>query len=214
MLKCLAIVGLLLAVAPVVSSQPNKAPDPEKQRAKQSQPAVPPADSQNKQNSSQTDQAKPGSNAPAGNATVERSHWWTKPDWWLLLIAAVTAGFICWQSWETRKASSGAFLNAQALINAERPWIMVTVEEVIGPMGGFNLYMTNKGRTPAMVTGAYIGCVAVKDLSALPNKAPYGPGSMARDRIVLPDEKLPITWFSGGTLKKIVGDGFPSLHYS
>jgi hypothetical protein len=141
-------------------------------------------------------------------------------QWWYVLFAwpegittwaiIATGVVIGWQSFQTKKAAQAALLNAQAVINSERPWIMVTVEEVVGPSGGFNLYMTNKGRTPAMVTGAYIGCVVVKDLSALPNKAPYGPGSMAKDRIVLAGEKLPITWFDGSTLKKIVGKGFPS----
>src|SRR3984957_18501013 len=141
-------------------------------------------------------------------------------QWWYVLLAwpegittwaiIATGVVISWQTVQTKKAAEAALLNAQALINAERPWIMVTVEEVVGPSGGFNLYMTDKARTPAMVTDAYIGCVAVEDLSALPTKAPYGPGSMAKDRIVLPDEKQLMTWFSGVTLKKIVGETFPS----
>lgn len=138
---------------------------------------------------------------------IETFTWPDGVTGWALLLTLLV---IAWQSVETRDAARAGLLSAQAMINAERPWIMVTVEEVVGPNGGFNLYMTNKGRTPAMVSGAYMGCVVVTDLSALPSKSPYGPGSMAKNRIVLPDEKLLITWFSGGTLRKIVGNGFPS----
>jgi hypothetical protein len=127
----------------------------------------------------------------------------------LVIVGVLTFFVIGWQSIQTRKAAQGALLNAQALINAERPWIMVTVEEVVGPMGGFQLYITNKGRTPAMVTGAYMGCVVVKSILTLPDKAPYPRGSMATDRIILPDEKLSLTWFGGGALKKLVGETFP-----
>jgi hypothetical protein len=72
MLKSLAIFGLLLVLAPMVPGQPNKAAEQKQESAKQSQPAVLSTDSPNKQDSSQTDQPKPGSNSPAGNTAVER----------------------------------------------------------------------------------------------------------------------------------------------
>jgi len=53
-----------------------------------------------------------------------------------------------------------------------------------------------------MISGAYHGCVVVTDLSALPSKSLMD-RSMAKNRIVLPDEKLLITWFSGGTMRKM-----------
>ena len=211
MLKRLAVIGLWLAVAPIVSGQPNKTANGDKQPTKQAQPAVIVADTPDKKSSGQTYQAKSSSNSPAGNTSLERPHWWAQSDWWLVGIAFFTGCVICWQSIETRKAAQGAFLNAQVVINSERPWIMATVEEVEGPMGGFNLYVTNKGRTPAMITGAYLGSASVKDVSALPEKAPYFRGNMAKDRIILPDEKHVITWFDGGTLKKLVGEGFSVL---
>jgi hypothetical protein len=125
---------------------------------------------------------------------------------WALFLTLIV---IAWQSTETRDAAKAALLNAQALINSERPWIMATIEESIGPRGGFQLYVTNKGRSPAMITEAQLGCVVAPDVSALPKRAPYGDGSMAKDRIILHGEKQVMTWFSAGTLKNIVGEDFP-----
>ena len=44
--------------------------------------------------------------APSNDATPNQTPSGYKPPEWVLpLIAIITAGFICWQSWETRKAS-------------------------------------------------------------------------------------------------------------
>jgi len=116
MLKRLAIIGLL-AVAPIMSGQPDKATNQKQERAKQSQPAVLSTDSPNKQDSSQTDQPKPGSNSPAGNTAVERPQvWWRDSNWYLVMVAIATACVIGWQSWETRKAAKGAIGAAGAAI--------------------------------------------------------------------------------------------------
>jgi hypothetical protein len=108
MRKWLAVLGLLLIVAPVVTSQPNKAADNKEQPTKQSQPSVIPTDSPNKQASSQADQPEPDANAPKWYTALER------PDWWLVIVAALTGGVIGWQAWETRKAAQGAKENAEA----------------------------------------------------------------------------------------------------
>ena len=51
----------------------------------------------------------------------------------LLVVAGfITAAVIFWQSWETRKSAKAALLNAQALINSERAWIMVDIVPVPG----------------------------------------------------------------------------------
>jgi hypothetical protein len=104
-----------------------------------------------------------------------------------------------------------ALLNAQAVINAERPWIIVSVEPVSWPRGGFNIFAKNEGRTPAMITTARMGCIAVKELGDLPEEAPFGAGSMMQDRIVLPGDKPMINWFDSVTLRKILGKDIPEL---
>lgn len=61
----------------------------------------------------------------------------------LIVVGIITAGFICWQAWETRRAAKAAqasveaaqksadaaLLNAQAVMNAERSWIFVEQSE-------------------------------------------------------------------------------------
>jgi len=108
MLKRLAILGLLLAAAPIVPGQPNKTANQKQEPAKQGQPAVIATNSPDKQATSQTDQAKPSPDAPKWYAPLERS------DWWLVLAAFSTIGVICWQSIETRKAAQGAQRAADA----------------------------------------------------------------------------------------------------
>jgi hypothetical protein len=83
----------------------------------------------------------------------------------LLVIAGfVTAGLIWWQARETRrsvqairdslphqeKAANAAFMNAQAIINAERSWVDV-VPVHSGGEGQWRFEATNHGRTPAEI---------------------------------------------------------------
>ena len=107
------------------------------------------------------------------------------------------------------KAADAARLNAQAVINAERPWILVTIESVEGPMGGFNIRVRNRGRTPAMITVAYWGCAAVKEVTDLPREPSYWPRKLVKDRIVMPDGAAKIWWFDPGTLHNMLKEDFP-----
>lgn len=210
MKKHLVILATLLIGAGIMAGQANKDADPNPQPAKHEQPALHAANGEQSQTKSGNGEEKDGNKPPTGNAALERPQiWWLDSNWVLVIIAGFTGLVICWQSFETKNAAKAALLNAQALINAERPWIMATIEESIGPRGGFQLYVTNKGRSPAMITEAQLGCAVATDISALPAMAPYGPGSMAKDRIILNDEKQVMTWFSVGTLKNIVGEDFP-----
>jgi hypothetical protein len=71
------------------------------------------------------------------------------------------------------KSADAAFLNAQAVIDAERSWLVVTVEknELMGTSGYFFFRVTNKGRTPAQfVSGGF-----AIDFRASPNQLPIPP---------------------------------------
>lgn len=159
-MKSLTILTLLFGLAVSVSGQPDKAANQKRQATGQGKPSVVTADSQNKQASGQTDQTEAGRDAPAEKASIERSHWWSTSEWWLVIIAGLTGCVIGWQSWETRKsanaskdAASAALLNAQTLINAERPWIVINVESPAPNQ--FHFKATNVGRTPARITAIY-----------------------------------------------------------
>jgi hypothetical protein len=49
---------------------------------------------------------------------------------------------------ETARA---ALLQAQAIVNAERPWLMIDVEPTPGAENSFNVTATNRGRSPATI---------------------------------------------------------------
>jgi hypothetical protein len=61
---------------------------------------------------------------------IETSHlqetptWYKQPEWWLCIFGVPTLGFVAWQTWSTARAAKAALLNAEALINSERAWIM------------------------------------------------------------------------------------------
>jgi hypothetical protein len=116
MSKWLAIFGLLLASAPVMPGQPDQASKPKQSTANQVQKESNPvgATEVDKQASGQTDQAKAEANPPDWYTALER------PDWWLVIVATITAGVICWQSIETRKAAQGAKENAEAALSQIR----------------------------------------------------------------------------------------------
>jgi len=48
-------------------------------------------------------------------------------------------------------SAHAALLNAQAVINAERPWILITVEPSRSMENSFTVMATNRGRTPARI---------------------------------------------------------------
>jgi hypothetical protein len=99
---------------------------------------------------------------------------------WALLLTLVV---IAWQSTETRDAAQYASLNAQILVNTERPWLFVSYEHQISlpseddPEGheSFALNIINKGRGPAQIvsytTPAYR---AVAKDTNLPKEPEYG----------------------------------------
>ena len=85
----------------------------------------------------------------------EPSHWYKSPEWILVIVGALTAIVIGWQSCETRRAASAAkraaeaaTLNAQALINSERAWVMVDLERRPPGTGGVLTGRSRSGGGP------------------------------------------------------------------
>ena len=158
MLNRLAIVGAgVLLCAGVMSGQPNQAAAAKGNRAKQSHPAVVSANGHYENADSQQDQDKSGSHSPSGNASIERpAVWWRDSNWWLVAIAGITGGFICWQSWETRRAAD---ISERVLISDHRPKVRVREVNVRIPgeepgsadVCGFKLTILNAGGTHAEV---------------------------------------------------------------
>ncbi|MGB7148892.1 MAG: hypothetical protein WBD45_07040, partial [Terriglobales bacterium] len=109
----------------------------------------------------------------------------------LLVIAGfVTAALICWQARETRRSvqaireslphqeatAKAALLNAQAVINAERPWILIEYEwRKVEGLEGYLFFAVNKGKTPADIVEANFESVI---LNCIPDDLPLPPPTM------------------------------------
>jgi hypothetical protein len=74
------------------------------------------------------------------------------------------------QTVATREAAEAALLNAQAVINAERPWIVVTVEQ---KGKNFTVRGQNHGRTPAAIIASCYRHALVDDPQNLPIPPTY-----------------------------------------
>lgn len=136
------------------------------------------------------------------------AHWYHNPEWVLVIVGAITFAFIGWQSWETRRAAraaeksaEAASLNATALINAERAWIIARVDWrdprtrlIRGDSSGgkvttgafVNVLFQNEGRTPAWITEI---AIKMQVTNAGPSRQPdmggaevlYGPIPLVQD---------------------------------
>lgn len=108
MLKCLAILALLLTFAPIVSGQPDKAGNSKQQVGKSANPNLVGVKAVDKQANSDTGQTKPDPDPPKWYTSLER------PDWLLVAAAFLTLGIVCLQTIETRRAAQGAQRSADA----------------------------------------------------------------------------------------------------
>lgn len=131
--------------------------------------------------------------------------------WWSVLVAwpegittwaiILTFAVIGWQADETRKAAEAGLLNAQALINSERPWVLVKVEPSKGIFGfdGFDIIAVNRGRTPAFIVSYTFDCLIVDEGESMPAEPEYGKAKPVC-AILLPDEPMRLDSVGGGTV--------------
>ena len=62
-----------------------------------------------------------------------------------------------------------ALLHAQVIVNAERPWVLVTAEPTLGSENSFDITATNRGRSPATVTSSFDQVLFAADEAHLPS---------------------------------------------
>jgi hypothetical protein len=113
--------------------------------------------------------------------------------------AAVTAAT------ETAQA---ALLHAQALLNAERPWILVTAEPSRGVESSFDITATNRGRSPATITSALDQVLFAVDEAHLPSVTEFKPvesGARFVPVILLPGEAATLKTFRREDVKGLCG---------
>jgi len=142
--------------------------------------------------------------SPAADAATPENkppHWYESPEWVLVIVGVVTAGVIWFQSWATlraaratermieptAKSAEAALLNAQAAINAERAWLLVTMERKATDY--YALVVTNHGRTPAEILGLQRVENFPEKTDDLPDAPNYGlPTEFLHRRILVPNE--------------------------
>lgn len=101
-------------------------------------------------------------------------------------------------------SAQAALLNAQAVIHAERPWILVTVEPSRSMENSFTVMATNRGRTPGTIVATVEQTTIVIDEKHLPDTPEYKdekPGPPLASIILLPGEATVLKNFSRNDVK-------------
>lgn len=118
-------------------------------------------------------------------------------NWVLAFFALIAAGIalktlneIRAQTNATRIAADAAVLNAKALINSERPWLLVTIEQRATAPHIYDVQARNAGRTPAALVDGHCLWKRCPTDFALPDAL--------NDPITIPAQNLIVN-----------GDGFP-----
>jgi len=97
------------------------------------------------------------------------------------------------------ETAQAALLHAQAIANAERPWVLVTAEPTRGVESSFEITATNRGRSPATITSALDQVMFAADemlLPDLPDFTPAASGARFVPIILLPGESATLRSFS------------------
>ncbi len=103
------------------------------------------------------------------------------------------------------ETAQAALLNAQTIIDAERPWLSVTVEPSPGVESGFEVVVSNRGRSPARIVSTAERMAFAKDeshLSLPPEYRREEPATTPQSPIILvPGESTTILKFCRDDLK-------------
>jgi hypothetical protein len=105
----------------------------------------------------------------------------------------------------TAAIAQTALLNAQAIVRAERPWIMVTAEPSPGVENSSTVVATNRGKSPARIVVTAERVVVALDETHLPQVPEYEaekPRVSLDPIILLPGESSPIRIFGWEDVKR------------
>lgn len=100
---------------------------------------------------------------------------------WGICVAIDTLKAIKEQTDATRVAADAAKLNAQALINAERPWFVVEIEHWTDNPEYYRIKVTNRGRTPGILEEVFVEKCFIQNPSDLPLPPSYSNGCIGPD---------------------------------
>ena len=101
-------------------------------------------------------------------------------------------------------SAQAALLHAQAIVDSERPWLLITVEPSLSIENSFTVMATNRGRTPATIVATAERIEIAIDETHLPGTPEYGePGAPRVPIILLPGESTAIKSFCRDEAKGI-----------
>jgi len=96
-------------------------------------------------------------------------------------------------------SSQAALLHAQAVVDSERPWLVITVEPSLNIKNAFTILATNRGRTPARIIANLERTTIEPDEAHLPETPEYedvAQGAPLVPIILLTGESTPLKSFS------------------
>ncbi len=103
--------------------------------------------------------------------------------------------------------AQAALLNAQSVIDLERPWILISVEPSPGVENGFRVLATNRGRTPARIVDVSEQMLFAVDEKHLPRNPAYRseepPDALLLQIVLVPGESATILKFCRDDLKGV-----------
>lgn len=104
-----------------------------------------------------------------------------------------------------REAAQAALAHTQALVRAERPWVLMNVRPAQGIENGFSVVATNHGRGPARIVSTVDEIVSASDETRLAAAPEFRnqPAAPADPIILLPGESTEIFAFSRADVKRI-----------
>lgn len=109
-------------------------------------------------------------------------------------VALVGLGFVYWQIKIGKQTAEAAKASADALINIERPWLLVSHAErrVANAVGGKSYLVfkvTNYGNTPAEITDVGGGWAVFINIDEMPKEPEYGHAGFYNDRPIPKDQQ-------------------------
>jgi hypothetical protein len=149
--------------------------------------------------------------ASSSNAAQNNSPDWNEPSQWIfVIITGITAGFICWQSWETRKAAQASQKSVKAaerstdiLVSSERAWVSIKTDmATFDPAAPdahhyFHWRIQNTGKSVAELISTDARCLIWNGYDDLPELPELGHAEIIfNGRILAPNEPYPcFTYF-------------------
>ena len=101
-------------------------------------------------------------------------------------------------------AAQAALIHAEAIVRAERPWLLVTAEPTPNVQNSFTIIASNRGRSPARLESCLHQVISAAGEAYLPKKPDFKlakESAEAESAILLPGEFITITTFSRDEVK-------------